>query len=733
MGAKMFFTGSTVLLAAAMVAIAAGQSPSLHSPASTTQPAPQQPPQSNDAAKMTTRPVTLDVVATDSHGDVVRDLKPEEFEIFDRGRQEIAQFAFIDNSANIAAAKPSNTAPPRPSGVYTNHAPFERLTTPPTVVLLDALNSEGPDQKEARRHMIRLLNTLPPGTPVAVFLLGQSLTVVQDFSSDPAVLRAAVDKRGNRSASPSPASENVSHSWLLATQEANSGQENYVSQQFEDFEKQDRTDTMNFRVAMTVSALTNIGRYLSGYPGRKNLLWVSASYPISFEPKPALEKDTFGETRAYGEKVQDAAGALADAQVAVYPLDARVAGTEQVPSAPGGNSIAAIQQGTLRGSIDSERQARVLTLATMDGLAGDTGGKACKNTDNLSGCVAGAVKDSSSYYALAYNPQNVNGDGSLLEISVKTTRPGILLSYRRDYFAQDAEARAERQPAQQQLEQACKDVLPSTAIPLAAQVAPRGPGGGLTYLLSAPPGALSLTPPGQSDELSARTALCEYGGQGDSIQFLMMGRQTVSEATYQIWQARGFQEYVDVPPMADAGWVRIAVVDTRTGLTGALDIPMRAEDLAMAAAPPATLPAAPENPPEAVPENSPSPPAYSITFRASSGAASALDWNGDKLSYQGGINVGQTAPAYFHDAFGAKFHCEAGELTPRDASGAKPDLHFSFGNPSGQTAVVDLTGSEPQYSGDLPVDPSAKPFFETLWYLCHCRAAPQNLADAPRN
>lgn len=42
--------------------------------------------------------------------------------------------------------------------------------------------------------MIRLLKTLPRDTPVAVFLLGHSLRVAQTFTSDPAVLRAAVLK-----------------------------------------------------------------------------------------------------------------------------------------------------------------------------------------------------------------------------------------------------------------------------------------------------------------------------------------------------------------------------------------------------------------------------------------------------------------------------------------------------------------------------------------------------------
>ena len=90
-----------------------------------------------------TRLVTVDVVATDAHGNVVRDLKPEEFEVSDGGRQKIAQFAFIDKSVNAATASLSNGAQPRPKGFYTNRAEFENLRLPPTVVLMDALNTEG--------------------------------------------------------------------------------------------------------------------------------------------------------------------------------------------------------------------------------------------------------------------------------------------------------------------------------------------------------------------------------------------------------------------------------------------------------------------------------------------------------------------------------------------------------------------------------------------------------------
>ena len=75
-----------------------------------------------------------------------------------------------------------------------------------------------------------------------------------------------------------------------------------------------------------------------------------------------------------------------------------------------------------------------MARSTMDLLARGTGGKTCTNTNDLSGCVNAALADSSTYYQLAYSPQNVKWDGSFRAISVKMTRPGVKLEYRRGYF-----------------------------------------------------------------------------------------------------------------------------------------------------------------------------------------------------------------------------------------------------------------------------------------------------------
>ena len=94
-----------------------------------------------------------------------------------------------------------------------------------------------------------------------------------------------------------------------------------------------------------------------------------------------------------------------------------------------------------------------------------------------SGCVMTALKDSSSYYEMSFYPQNVNWDGRFHKIVVKTTRPGVKLTYRRGYYALDAASLAKKQPPEDHLRQACADLLPSTTIPLTVQRSASRPNG----------------------------------------------------------------------------------------------------------------------------------------------------------------------------------------------------------------------------------------------------------------
>ncbi|HXA55901.1 MAG TPA: hypothetical protein VNU84_00605, partial [Candidatus Acidoferrum sp.] len=67
---------------AAFGIVAAAQSPTASQPSPS---ASQAPPSPASPLQVKTRLVTVDVVATNSHGAAVRDLKPEDFEISDSG------------------------------------------------------------------------------------------------------------------------------------------------------------------------------------------------------------------------------------------------------------------------------------------------------------------------------------------------------------------------------------------------------------------------------------------------------------------------------------------------------------------------------------------------------------------------------------------------------------------------------------------------------------------------
>src|SRR6476661_2450867 len=137
--------------------------------------------------KSITRLVVVDVVATDKEG-AVTDLKQDDFSILEDGKeQKIRVFNFQQPHANppgtaaVAASKP-------PENVYSNAARFS-ASSALNILLLDALNTNLPHQAYVRDQMIRYLEKMPEGQPVAVYMLSTKLTLLQDFTDDPAVLR----------------------------------------------------------------------------------------------------------------------------------------------------------------------------------------------------------------------------------------------------------------------------------------------------------------------------------------------------------------------------------------------------------------------------------------------------------------------------------------------------------------------------------------------------------------
>jgi hypothetical protein len=216
--------------------------------------------------------------------------------------------------------------------------------------------------------------------------------------------------------------------------------------------EQERTSTQtDLRLAYTLAAMKTITRQLAGYPGRKNLVWLSEAFPITIDPDLEL-RNSFTGTRNYGPQIAEVATAMMDAQIAVYPVDARGLMTSSYFSAAstGRDQFGRSLSGSRLGSaLNTETATINAAHGSMQDLAERTGGKAFYNRNDLDGAIRRSFDDGSTYYTLAYYPSDKNWNGKFRKIRVKVNRPGIKLRYRLGYYATDPKTVGARDQKQQ--------------------------------------------------------------------------------------------------------------------------------------------------------------------------------------------------------------------------------------------------------------------------------------------
>jgi VWFA-related protein len=703
-----------------------------------------QAPDTSSSLKSETRLITVDVSVRDAHGRPVRGLKARDFQIFDDGRgpQQIAGFEFIEppnpRALEPAATKASERAPgmeAKPDPVYSNEA-FAHLAVPPTAILLDPGSIAFGDQVTARLQALKLLDKLPADTPVAIFLLAHGLTVVRNFTTDRTVLRAAV----NRSMTPLPQVKNPESDSQNSFSTAGTGAQD--AQEFQKLEYEEQTTVI---ADQTSDAMRAIAKDLAGYPGQKNLVWISEAFPqwilpgAGFGPNsPEAGDDSslanpfrqeFSGSANYGERLRSDAQALVDARVTVYPVDARGLETPELYSASGNllatNSVYASNPAAIGPAMGAEltreNTDRDFAQATMEQIAADTGGRACRNTNDLSGCATTAVEDGSPDYEISYYPTGLKWDGSFHRITLKTDLHGVKIQYRRGYSAIDTAALAKKRPLQL-FEQACASLLPVTSIGLKAEALLSKPGES-RYLLSVSPRTLSVIPTGDTLALHLQVGVCEFAPREGRFRIYTHDfSKKFVERDGKKWQSQDVASVIDYKARPETTRLRLAVLDTATGLTGSVDVPAHPRVVFDIGGIGGEHGGAGMEVSSETGNTAGAAKLYSrLEFHSSNGESGRLDLSGDEIEYRGKLGIALSAPAFFHEVYGSVFQCEAGKLAANAGhSGEQPIYRFAFKNSGGLMAIVDLAGREPAYRGALPVDASAREFFERLWKLCHC-------------
>jgi hypothetical protein len=198
------------------------------------------------------------------------------------------------------------------------------------------------------------------------------------------------------------------------------------------------------RASMTFEALMYLAHYLSGVPGRKNLIWFAGSFPVVLFPTSdqLAERKKHPVVPAFSERAKMTANLFTVSQIAVYPISAEGLMTEHIGEADSAGPGVAGGFGHLGSSPDvgvspynAAASGRAGTIHAMEQLAASTGGKAYYNSNDLNAALTHAIDDGANYYTIGYSPTDRKMDGSYRQIEVKAVHGKSKLAYRQGYNA----------------------------------------------------------------------------------------------------------------------------------------------------------------------------------------------------------------------------------------------------------------------------------------------------------
>lgn len=374
------------------------------------------------------RLVVVDVVVR-QEGQTICGLSQQDFEVRENGHpQAIESFeAHCGNGARASAAPPQ-----LPPDTYTD-LPIGNPTDAISVLLLDGLNTRARDEMRARLQMIAALRTLPPGRRIAIFTLGSRLRMLSGFTTDTSALVNALSGL-----------KPVELSTTLLPEQEKADEEELIDNLPPDLQQVTRTflneadnQQTGDRIAQTLEAFQQLARYLEGVPGRKNLLWFSGSFPLTTFQSVLLPGGFQGEPmdQSFGEPIRRTANLLAEARVAVYPVDVRGVISEPIYDLRDQRTTAV--QETLA---DEQQDAlnQIAERGTLDAVAHETGGRATYESNDLARAMENAIEDGSNYYTIAYAPTDTNFNGGWRKIQVgvraRPEKGKYDLGYRNGYF-----------------------------------------------------------------------------------------------------------------------------------------------------------------------------------------------------------------------------------------------------------------------------------------------------------
>lgn len=389
--------------------------------------------------KTTARLAVVDVVVTDVGGNPVPGLRKEDFEVLEDGKLQTIS-VFEEHTGKVPAAIKLPALPPNTF----DNSPRADAPDSLNVVLLDALNTPIGDQSFVHQQVLKYLTGMHASAPMAIFILSTRLRLVHGFTSDLSALLAVLnDKKSGSGPQTSPLllsggeahaeDQAAAQMQSLAARDPNIQAAMDALRQFQAEEQLSKTVN---RVNLTLAEMQHLAQYLAGFPGRKNVIWFSGAFPVSF----FKDFTSMAEAGNYNEELRKTGDALTAARVAVYPVEAGGLAANTLYDASALPLKVSNEADVIRAQstqLQNDSIQRNANQATMKELAHETGGKAFYNSNGLDEALAQAISDGSRFYTLDYEPTNKTMDGKYRHIHVKLTHGHYKLAYRLGYNTED--------------------------------------------------------------------------------------------------------------------------------------------------------------------------------------------------------------------------------------------------------------------------------------------------------
>ena len=373
-------------------------------------------PNEDDVVRITTNLVQVDAVVTDKSGKLIKDLRQDEVQIFEDGRQQkITNFSLVTSEALATQPAPAATvgkpAPPLPP--TTLHPEDIRRTI---ALVVDDLGLSFESTYYTRRALKKFVDEqMQPGDLVAIIRTGGGIGALQQFTADKRQLYAAIERirwyAGGRSG--------VGAFAPIESKSANDDTERRANEQ----EQQASDDLNQFREdVFSVGTLGAVGYVVKGMrelPGRKSILLISDGFRIYSQNDPSRNYRTLLALRRLIDQANRAT-------VVIYTMNATGL---QVLGLTAADSTGGMSSDEIEKQLSDRRTSAFESQDGLNYLAKETGGIAIRNTNDLSGGIRRVIEDQKSYYLIGYRPDEStfeakDGRRTYHKLTLKVTRPG---------------------------------------------------------------------------------------------------------------------------------------------------------------------------------------------------------------------------------------------------------------------------------------------------------------------